>query len=220
MQPDKSIRKVMIFGAGKVGTSIARAALAAGIDVHIASSGEAEATQLMVDFVAPGAKSFSANAAELDADLVILAVPLPKYKSIKPDPLAGKIVIDAMNYWPATDGAITEFSDPSVSSSEVVQAFFAKSEIVKTLNHISYHDIDEHPLPRSDPKRRALGLASDYPDAAHVVAGFLDQIGYDPVNIGALKNGRLLQPGTRVFNTYLNAKELKGEVDEELGSTE
>ncbi|MDQ1581952.1 MAG: 8-hydroxy-5-deazaflavin:NADPH oxidoreductase, partial [Microbacteriaceae bacterium] len=111
-----------ILGAGRVGTSVARAALAAGYQVNIAASGAAEDIALLAEVMTPGATAMTAADAVASADLVVVAVPLHKYRSIDPRLLRGKVVVDAMNYWAPIDGSQDEFEATDLTSSETVAA--------------------------------------------------------------------------------------------------
>ncbi|MGW3134262.1 NADP oxidoreductase, partial [Streptomyces sp. NPDC001123] len=71
--------------------------------------------------------------------------------------LVGKIVIDAMNYWAPTDGEVNDFENDPRTSSEVIQAFLTGSRLVKSLNHIGYHELEEDGQEPGTPGRRALG---------------------------------------------------------------
>jgi phosphoglycerate dehydrogenase-like enzyme len=64
-----------IVGAGKLGTTVARAAIAAGYDVAMSGSGTADRIALTVDVLAPGARAVTTREVVRHADLIVLAVP-------------------------------------------------------------------------------------------------------------------------------------------------
>ena len=91
-------RRLGIVGAGKVGTTIARAAIAAGYDVAMSGSGTAQRIALTVDVLAPGARAVSTDEVVRHADLIVLAVPTHRFRELPRDLFAGKILIDASFY--------------------------------------------------------------------------------------------------------------------------
>jgi predicted dinucleotide-binding enzyme len=204
--------RIGILGAGHIGPVVARLALSAGYPVDIAASGEPDDIALITELVIPGARPRWASDAAAGADIVVLAMPLHRFLDLDRGPLNGKLVIDAMNYWPAIDGVLTAFADGS--SSEIVAAQLTGSTVVKALNHIGYHEFEEQARPAGSPERKAAGIAADDAAAAEVVARLLDQIGYDPVRVGDLAAGRVLQPGGPVFGVTLSPPEFERAVHE------
>jgi hypothetical protein len=205
-------QRLGILGAGHIGPVIARLALRAGYQVDIAASGDPDGIALITELVTPGARPRWAGDAAADADIVVLAMPLHRFLDVDPGLLNGKLVVDAMNYWPASDGTLTVFEDGG--SSEIVARRLAGSTVVKALNHIGYHELEDQAKPAGAADRKAAGVAGDDPAAVGVIARLVDEIGYDPVRVGSLSAGRALQPGGPVFGVTFSVPEFEQAVHE------
>ncbi|SMG24007.1 NADPH-dependent F420 reductase [Agreia pratensis] len=209
-----------ILGAGKVGTVLARLAVASGYRVLIASSRPPAAIALTIDVLAHGAEVTTASDAAGRADLVILALPLGKavprdgHQALPVGELRDKIVIDAMNYWWEVDGKRPDLTDSGATTSELVAALLPGSRVVKAFNHMGYHDLDEGPRPSGDPDRKAIALSGDDVAANEVAADLIDSLGFDAVDLGPLAEGAVLQPGRELFGANLSAAEIRDVVEQ------
>jgi 8-hydroxy-5-deazaflavin:NADPH oxidoreductase len=201
------LSRLAVLGAGHLGPVAARLAIRAGYQVDIATSGDPADIALITELVVPGARPRWAAEAVADADVVLFAIPLRRFPGIDPGLLDGKLVIDAMNYWPSTDGIVPAFEGGG--SSEVVARSVPGAAVVKALNHIGYHELEDQARPDGAPDRMAAGIASDEPAAVAAVADLVDRIGYDPVRLDGLRAGRVLEPGGPVFGMVLPLPEFE-----------
>ncbi|WP_125777504.1 NADPH-dependent F420 reductase [Antribacter gilvus] len=210
--------RIGLFGAGKVGTAIARRALEAGHEVRVVGSPRQDALtlDLIVGSVAPGAVVSDATSVAAWADVLLLAVPFSRSADLPYELFDGRVVVDLMNHWEPVDGPAPELS--GAGTTEVVAARNPRARWVKSLNHLGYHDVETDALPAGSAGRRAVGVATDDAAAGALVARLVDSLGFDPVDLGPLRTGRVLEAGGPVFGTYLTADDLGAMVGAEAAA--
>jgi predicted dinucleotide-binding enzyme len=201
-------KTLAVLGAGKLGIVVSQLALAAGYEVFIAGSGEPSKIALSIQILTPGAIATTANDAIDHADIVILALPLGKYRTLPADKLAGKLVIDAMNYWWEVDGEQTEFSNPATSSSEIVQAYLSGAHVLKAISHMGYHHLHDEARSAGEVGRKAIAIAGDDQSDNETAAALINDLGFDPVIIGPLSRGKILEPGHPLFGANVDTQTL------------
>jgi predicted dinucleotide-binding enzyme len=211
-------RRLGIVGAGKAGTAIARAAVAGGYDVAISGSGRAERIELVVEVLAPGARALSTDEVVRYAGLIVLAIPMHRFQELRGDLFAGKILVDAMNYWDEIDGVDGPFATAPAGTSMLVQEWFSSARVVKSLNHLGYFKFEKSRRPHGASDRIAMAAAGNDPAAVAVVLQLIDSLGFDAVNAGNLEAGLALQPGGPIFGAGHSAKELSSLLSREAAS--
>lgn len=197
-----------IVGAGKAGTAFARAAVAGGYDVAISGSGPADRIELIVEVLAPGARALSTDEVIAYADLIVLAIPMHRFRELRRDLFAGKILVDAMNYWDEIDGVDGPYATAPEGTSMLVQEWFSSARVVKSLNHLGYFKFEKSRRPHGAPGRIAMAAAGDDRAALAAVLQLIDRLGFDPVDAGSLARGLSLEPGGPVFGAGHTAEEL------------
>jgi 8-hydroxy-5-deazaflavin:NADPH oxidoreductase len=207
-----------IIGSGKFGTTLARAAVAVGYHVAIASSGPPEHIGLTIAVLAPGAQAMSAQEVARRCEIVVLAIPLHRLRELSPHLFDGKVLVDATNFWEPVDGSDRELATAAGGTSLIVQRWFASARVVKSLNQLGYHQFEEHQRPAGAPDRVAIGVAADDGAAVAEVMRLVDRLGFDPVDVGPLSTGLALEADGSPFVPIYSAQQLAKHMSETVGS--
>ena len=185
-----------------MGRSIAGAAVKCGHKAMLSNSRGPQS--LFSETVIIGCEAGTIEEAAAFGDVVVVAVPLKHYKVIPVEPLIGKVVVDANNYYPGRDSAMPELDAGTTTSSELLAAHLPKSKIVKAFNAIMMPHFDRDGQPAGSFDRRALPLAGDDAAAKKTVADLYDQFGFDPMDVGPLAEGWRFQTGTPAYCIRFN----------------
>ena len=192
-------KTIGIIGSGMIGSQTARLAVAAGFNVVISNSRGPESLADLIAELGNTARAAHTEENIKVSDIVVAAIPFGAYKKLSPELLAGKIVIDTMNYYPERDGVMDEVRTDIIASSEIVQNQLPKSHVVKGLNNMDFIRLLSCARPGGSPERSALPIAGDFGDAKATVTEFIDAIGYDVVDMGSLKDSWRSEPMTPVY---------------------
>jgi 8-hydroxy-5-deazaflavin:NADPH oxidoreductase len=198
-----------LIGAGRIGSQVARLAIAHNYNVVISNSRGPDTLADLVKELGPRARAATSVDAAKAGDVVVVTVPLKNYRSVPVEPLAGKVVIDTNNYYPQRDGHIPELDNESTTTAELLQAHLPKSKVVKAFNHIYAAELTTHGQPAGTANRRALVIAGDDANAKATVSKMLDAFGFDTVDAGPLKEGWRIQRDTPGYGPRRNAEELR-----------
>lgn len=197
------------IGAGHIGSQLARLAVAHGHDVVISNSRGPATLSGLVAELGPRARAGTPDEAGRAGDMVVVTIPLKNYRSVPVAPLAGKVVIDTNNYYPERDGHIVDLDNESTTTAELLQSHLPSSKVVKAFNHIPAPALTTEGQPAGTPGRRAIVIAGDDDAAKAAVARFIDQIGFDVVDAGPLKEGWRIQRDTPGYGPRRTADELR-----------
>ncbi|MFL4910436.1 NADPH-dependent F420 reductase [Streptomyces sp. MMS24-I2-30] len=204
-----------LIGSGAIGTSLARLAVAAGLDVILSNSRGPETLAELVDTLGSHARAATPAEAAQAGDLVVVSVPLTAFGRLPADALNGKIVLDTGNYYPQRDGPMAELDADEITSSGLLQRHLPGSTVVKAFNSIGSGRLFPLARPAGSPDRSALPIAGDSTKAKEEAGQLLDVLGYDAVDIGTLADSWRSEPNTPVY-----VEPYRGEAPAGLGPKE
>jgi 8-hydroxy-5-deazaflavin:NADPH oxidoreductase len=201
-----------IIGSGHVGQNIAKAAIRNGYDVVLSNLQGPDSLTGIVKELGPHASAAAPAEAAARGDFVVVAIPITTIDQLPVDPLAGKVVIATINYFPDRLGHIAEIDDGSTTAPGLLQAHLPKSKVVRAFSMIDAADMSGDGHPEGDPKRRALALSGDDHDAKNLVSRLYNQFGFDALDIGGLDESWRVDAGQKAFVTRQNLAQLEENV--------
>ena len=204
----RDMTTIGIIGSGHVGSSLAQAAIAHGYDVVLSNSQGPDSLAGLVAALGAKARAATPAGAAAAGDFAIVAIPLTTIDQVPVEPLAGKVVIATVNYFPQRFGRIPAIDDGTTTAPGLLQAHLPASRVVRAFSMINAADMSGDGHPPGDPKRRALALAGDDPAARHLVAGLYDEFGFDAVDIGGLAESWRIEAGQPAFVVRQDVAEL------------
>lgn len=180
--------RIALIGYGNVGSALAVAIARAGHDVVLAANPGrprgADAVKAAHAALATASVAPAEQAVE-GADLVILSVPFPALDAVLPplaEHLAGAVVVDATN--PVGPG-LTHGLGSRHAGAQHVAGLLPGAKVVKSCSIYGFENLTSPPVGPGE-LRAAMPLAGDDADAKARVAQLLDDLGWEPLDVGGL----------------------------------
>ena len=190
--------RIGIIGSGRIGSTAARLFVDAGHEVALANSRGPESLADTVEELGGRARATTVGDAASSAELVLVAIPFGRYRELPPEALGGRIVVDAMNYFPDRDGHFPELDEDATTSTELLAAHLPDARVVKAFNTMRAADLGERGSQGPLDERLVMPIAGDDKEAQDLVSALIEEIGFAPIDSGSLaEGGRRQQPGRR-----------------------
>lgn len=201
--------KIGILGAGHIGATLAQHFVDAGHDVAISNSRGPDTLRELEAELGERAHAATADEAARFGELVVVAIPFKDYPRVAPDAVAGKVVIDTMNYYPTRDGRFADLDSDETTSSEMFQRHVPDAFVVKAFNSIRWDTFRDKAGPGDAEGRVAIPISGDDQAAKQQVRDLMAEIGFDAVDAGPLgEGGRKHQVGAELYGAELPSAEL------------
>lgn len=202
--------RIGIIGAGRIGATLARLLVGVGHEVAIANSRGPETLRDLVAELGSRARAVRPEEAARTGQLVIVSIPLGRYRELPREALSGRIVVDTNNYSPDRDGRFPQLDDGSTTSSELLADHLGEARVVKAFNAIFWEHLRDQGKAPGERGRIGIPISGDDELAKLAVEQLIDQIGFDAVDAGGLAGGgRRHQPGTPAYNADVTTDELR-----------
>jgi len=184
------IRSAAVVGTGAVGTALARNLAEHGIDVQIASR-DADKVEKLANALGDRAHAVDTKGLGPRVEVVFLAVPADAAAAVLEEAsgILGAVIVDCTN--PLTWNAGPVHMPPEEGSVTAHLARrFPRARLVKAFNTFG---AEFHADAKLGTAVADLYLASDDAEAKRTVSELARTLGFEPVDVGPLRNARHLE---------------------------
>ena len=185
--------KIAVIGTGNVGGTLGKRWAKAGHEVIF---GARDPTGAKVAALAreSGAQAKSVPEAAREAAVVLLAVPWDNAQQAlaAAGDLKGRILIDATNPVPLNPEGLRNglVIGHTTSGGEEIARWAKGTRVVKAFNTTGWPNMAD---PLYGSQALSMLLCGDDAEAKKAVAGLAQQLGFEPVDVGALRSARYLE---------------------------
>lgn len=184
--------KIGIIGSGNVGGTLGKRWARNGHQVIFSTrDGQSDEIRKLLAEAGPNAKSGSVAEAARESEIVVLATPWDAAENALSGAgnLSGKILIDATNPLLPDMSGLT--LGTTTSAGEQVARWAPGAKVVKAFNTVGFNIM-------ADPKfaggQTAMLYCGDDANAKKTVSGLIQELGFDPIDVGPLTRSRLIEP--------------------------
>ena len=193
--------KVLVIGAGNMGSAFVKQLSAAGHSVSVTARDAAKAAALAAQYA--NAKAVPAAAAAEGQDVVLLATAYGDAAAALQSVgnLQGKVVVDISN--PLTADYMGLTLGHSTSAAEEIAKAIPGALVVKAFNTVLAQVLGQGAA-LADGSKVTVFYAGDAESAKQTVKALAESLGFAAVDAGGLKNARYLEPvaGLNIFFAY------------------
>ena len=192
--------KVLVIGAGNMGSAFVKQLHTAGHQVSVTARDSAKASALAEQY--KGVRAVPADNAANDAEAIVVATSAADAATaLKTVGSLGKVVIDISN--PLTADYMGLTLGHSTSASEELAKAAPGAEVVKAFNTV-FAQVLAGGADFGNGRKVSVFVASDSAHAKQTAITLAASMGFETIDAGGLKNARYLEPlgGLNVYFGY------------------
>jgi predicted dinucleotide-binding enzyme len=206
--------KIGIIGAGEMGSCLASMFIKLGHTVSIANSrGPASLQRLAAQL---DAEAVTVEEAITDKSVIVISIHQKFVQDLPQDLFRNLpkevVIIDTGNYFPSLRGGAIPALDESGIDSLWVQEQVG-FPVVKVFNSILATSLHDKGRARGKKGRVALPISGDYSPSKGVVCKLVDELGFDPFDVGTIAQSWKQQPGSSIYCRDIDLEETKRRID-------